>query len=134
MKNFTTKARRCEDRDIAQGFREQVWVLLLLYLDSLQALNDQANPGALPSESERSHDHRADEAKERRFYHAVRAVEKEFLRVGLMKLVPIETLGITVVEILLDGETRHVHTLSLDWWRFILDQVHLPAIPTHSAL
>ncbi len=59
-------------------------------------------------------------------YEAANAIEREFLRLGLMHRWPIETVGITLIQLCLDGQKMYVRTFSMHWWRFIFEQLELP--------
>lgn len=104
--------------DIAPGFRERVWQLLLDYFDYLRILDALANEEPIACED-------CSEAKEK-LCDAAHAVEKEFLRLGLMHYWPLETVGITLIHLRLDEQEMHVRTLSMHWWRFIFEQLRLP--------
>lgn len=111
--------------DIAPGFRERVWLLLLDYFDYLQILDNLTN-GKPIAYTERSRVYEdCSEAKEK-LCDAAHAVEKEFLRLGLMHYWPLETVGITLIHLRLDEREMHVQTLSMHWWRFIFKQLGLP--------
>ncbi len=115
--------------DIAPSFRERVWLLLLEYFDYLRILDDLANEEPITYED-------CSESEEK-LCDAANAIEKEFLRLGLMHYWPLETVGITLIHLRLDGQEMHVRTLSIHWWRFIFEQLSLPfplvleMIPVH---
>lgn len=104
--------------NIAPGFRKQVWQLFLDYFDYLRMLDDLTNEEPIVYEG-------CSEAKEK-LCDAAHAVEKEFLRLGLMHRWPIETVGITLIQLCLDGQKMYVRTFSMHWWRFIFEQLELP--------
>ena len=115
--------------NIAPGFRERVWLLLLDYFDYLRMLDDLTNEEPIVYEG-------CSESGEE-LYEAAHAVEKEFLRLGLMHYWPLETVGITLIQLCLDKREMYVQTLSMHWWRFIFEQLSLPfplileMIPVH---
>ncbi len=122
--------------DIAPGFRERVWLLLLEYFDYLRIFEDPIDQEPIDW-TEQGHIHEdCSEAKEK-LCDAAHAVEKEFLRLGLMHYWPLETVGITLIHLRLDKREMHVQTLSMHWWRFIFEQLSLPfplileMIPVH---
>ena len=104
--------------NIAPGFRERVWLLLLDYFDYLRMLDDLTNEEPIVYEG-------CSESGEE-LYEAAHAVEKEFLRLGLMHYWPLETVGITLIQLCLDGQKMYVRTFSMHWWRFIFEQLELP--------
>lgn len=122
--------------NIAPGFRERVWLLLLEYFDYLRIFEDPMDQEPIAC-TERSRVYEdCSEAKEK-LCDAAHAVEKEFLRLGLMHYWPLETVGITLIQLCLDKREMYVQTLSMHWWRFIFEQLSLPfplileMIPVH---
>ena len=122
--------------DIAPGFRKEVWQLLLEYFDYLRIFEDPMDQEPIDwTERSRVYED-CSEAKEK-LCDAAHAVEREFLRLGLMRRQPIETVGITLIQPCLDGQEMHVQTLSMHWWHFIFEQLSLPfplileMIPVH---
>ena len=111
--------------DIAPGFRERVWLLLLEYFDYLQILDDPIDQEPIDWTKQGRICEDYSEAKEN-LYNAAHAIEKEFLRLGLMRYWPLETVGITLIHLRLDEQEMHVRTLSMHWWRFIFEQLRLP--------
>ena len=122
--------------DIAPGFRKEVWQLLLEYFDYLRIFEDPMDQEPIDwTERSRVYED-CSEAKEK-LCDAAHAVEKEFLRLGLMHYWPLETVGITLIQLCLDKREMYVQTLSMHWWRFIFEQLSLPfplileMIPVH---
>jgi len=113
-------ALKIDDRsiDIAPGFRKRVWQLLLDYFDYLRILDDLANEEPITHED-------CSEAEEK-LCDAANAIEREFFHLGLMHRQPLETVGITLIRLRLDGQEMHVRTLSMHWWRFVCEQLRLP--------
>mgnify|MGYP003602122424 FL=1 len=122
--------------DIAPGFRERVWLLLLEYFDYLQILDDPIDQEPIDWTKQGRICEDYSEAKEN-LYNAAHAIEKEFLRLGLMRYWPLETVGITLIHLRLDEQEMYVRTLSMHWWRFVFEQLSLPfplileMIPVH---
>ncbi|MBP6975927.1 MAG: hypothetical protein KBB51_03835 [Candidatus Moranbacteria bacterium] len=123
--------------DIAPGFREQVWQLLLDYFDYLQILDNRTNQeDPTATDHDRNRIHQTYRESEEKFYNAVSAIEKEFLRLELIHYTILETVGLTLIQLNLDGREMHVRTLSIHWWRFIFERLDLPfpvifEIPPH---
>lgn len=122
--------------DIAPGFRERVWLLLLEYFDYLRIFDDPMDQEPIDWTEQGHICQDYSEAKEK-LCDAAHAVEKEFLRLGLMHYWPLETVGITLIHLRLDEQEMYVQTLSMHWWRFIFEQISLPfpliieMIPVH---
>ncbi len=122
--------------DIAPGFRERVWLLLLEYFDYLQILDDPMDQKPIDWTEQGHICEDCSEAKEK-LCDAANAVEREFLRLGLMHHCPLETVGITLIQLRLNEQEMHVQTLSMHWWRFVFEQLSLPfplvleMIPVH---
>ena len=122
--------------DIAPGFRERIWLLLLEYFDYLRILDNLTNEKPIACTERNRVYEDCSEAKEK-LCDAAHAVEKEFLRLGLMHYWPLETVGITLIQLCLDKREMYVQTLSMHWWRFIFEQLSLPfplileMIPVH---
>ncbi len=118
-----------DGKDITPGFRECAWQLLLKYLkylDYLRILEGQQNPKEFVSDTERRHIQQSNCEYELAFYNQVCNLENEFCRLGLMRQWPIETVGITLIRLYLDGQEMYVRTLSTHWWRFVCEQLKLP--------
>ncbi len=118
---------RLNEFNIAPGFRKHVWQLLLQYFDSCSVSGDGQSWSqcSLPHRSNFIPDDTDSETADL-LYAAAYDLEREFIHHGLMERVPIETCGTTVIRLHLDGKDIYVATLSMNWWRFVCQQLTLP--------